>query len=212
MSFDAKVKVLCRPTAALSDLRKGLNAADLPLRKNVKLKPGMEPKRKDVAGGTKLQSAVRQCSDAFMLTATGRKALLLFTDGVDEGSRTTLEQAIDDAQRADTVVYSIMYADPRRSGGLQVATGRHILTELARQTGGGFSSLRKSRHWNRSSMRFRRNCGRSTASDLSRKVRGQVSTGNYRCRPRGRGWRCRPARGIMRGKHGTQIASAGSGG
>jgi VWFA-related protein len=137
MSFDAKVKVLCYPTASLSDLRKGLNAADLPLRKNVKLKSGMEPKKKDIAGGTKLQTAVRVCSNGFMLRSTGRKALLLLTDGVDEGSRTSLEQAIEHAQRADTVVYSILYADPRRRGGFQVARGRHILTELARQTGGG---------------------------------------------------------------------------
>jgi hypothetical protein len=82
MSFDAKVKILCPPTAALSDLRKGLNAADLPLRKNIRVKPGMEPKKKDIAGGTKLQSAVRQCSDGFMLNASGRKALLLLTDGI----------------------------------------------------------------------------------------------------------------------------------
>jgi VWFA-related protein len=108
MSFDARVKILCRPTAALSDMRKGLNAADLPLRKNVKQKPGREPKRKDIAGGTKLQTAVLECSDGFMLRATGRKAMLLLTDGVDEGSRTTLEQAIEHAQRADTVVYSIL--------------------------------------------------------------------------------------------------------
>jgi VWFA-related protein len=145
MSFDAKVKVLCQPTAALSDLRKGLNAADLPLRKNVKLKPGMEPKKKDIAGGTKLQSAVRQCSDRFMLKASGRKALLLLTDGVDEGSRTTLDQAIEHAQRADTVVFSILYADPGRHGGFEVERGQRILTELARQTGGGFFTVTKER-------------------------------------------------------------------
>jgi VWFA-related protein len=145
MSFDAKVKILCPPTAALSDLRKGLNAADLPLRKNVKLKPGMEPKKKDLSGGTKLQTAVLQCSDRFMLQASGRKALLLLTDGVDEGSRTTLDQAIEHAQRADTVVFSILYADPRHNGGLQVERGQRILTELARQTGGGFFTVTKER-------------------------------------------------------------------
>ena len=145
MSFDAKVKILCPPTAALSDLRKGLNAADLPLRKNVKPKPGMEPKKKDIAGGTKLQTAVRQCSDRFMLQASGRKALLLLTDGVDEGSRTTLDQAVEHAQRADTVVFSILYADPRGHAGLQFERGQRILTELARQTGGGFFTVTKER-------------------------------------------------------------------
>jgi VWFA-related protein len=137
------VKILCRPTAALIDIRKRLNAADLPLRKHVKQKPGREPKRKDVARGTKLQTAVRECSDSFMLRATGRKTMRLLTDGVDECSRTNLEQAAEHAQRADTVVYSILYADPRRRGGLQGARGRHILTELARQTGGGFFTVTK---------------------------------------------------------------------
>jgi VWFA-related protein len=148
MSFDAKVKVLCRPTAALPDLQKGLTEANLPLRTNPRKKAGPEPKKKDIAGGTKLQTSVRQCADEFMRKAQGRKAMLLLTDGVDEGSRTTLDEAIEHAQRSDTLVYSILYADPNGHGrkiadsatgltrmGLK---GRRILTELARQTGGGF--------------------------------------------------------------------------
>ena len=43
----------------------------------------------------------------------GRKALVILSDGVDRGSRTYLESAIETAQRADTVVYSIYFAESR---------------------------------------------------------------------------------------------------
>ena len=57
----------------------------------------------------------------------GRRALIILTDGVDRGSKTYLESAIESAQRADTVVYSIYFADShhddrnqdqRRGGGM----------------------------------------------------------------------------------------------
>lgn len=44
-----------------------------------------------------------------------RKALIVLTDGVDRGgSKQTLQQAIATAQRADTLVYSILFADLRK--------------------------------------------------------------------------------------------------
>jgi hypothetical protein len=44
----------------------------------------------------------------------GRNALIILSDGVDRGSKETLEGAIEAAQRADTVVYSILFVDNRR--------------------------------------------------------------------------------------------------
>ena len=52
----------------------------------------------------------------------GRKALILLTDGVDEGSKTTLNRAIEAAQRSNTLVYSILYADPEAYGHQASAT------------------------------------------------------------------------------------------
>ena len=40
----------------------------------------------------------------------GRKALIVLTDGVDHGSKETLLSSIETAQRADTLVYSILFA------------------------------------------------------------------------------------------------------
>jgi VWFA-related protein len=41
----------------------------------------------------------------------GRKAVILFSDGEDNGSKVTLTRAIESAQRADTLVYSVRFYD-----------------------------------------------------------------------------------------------------
>ncbi len=67
-------------------------------------------------GGTALYDAVFLASDELMQKQQGRKAIILLTDGVDNGSKVSLNRAIESAQRANTLVYSIMYADPDAYG------------------------------------------------------------------------------------------------
>jgi VWFA-related protein len=66
-------------------------------------------------GGTQLYDAVFLASNELMKKQQGRKALIILSDGVDRGSKTYLESGIESAQRADTVVYSIFFADPHRN-------------------------------------------------------------------------------------------------
>jgi VWFA-related protein len=66
--------------------------------------------------GTTLYDAVFLASDELMRKQQGRKAIILLTDGVDQGSRYSLDRAIEAAQRADTMVYSILFADPDAYG------------------------------------------------------------------------------------------------
>ena len=61
--------------------------------------------------GTTLYDAVLLASDELMKKQQGRKALILLSDGVDNGSKVALEAAIESAQRADTLVYSIRFYD-----------------------------------------------------------------------------------------------------
>jgi len=70
-------------------------------------------------GGTLLYDAIYLASDELMKKQQGRKALFILSDGVDRGSKESLQDAVEAAQRADTSVYSILFADDeaRGSGG-----------------------------------------------------------------------------------------------
>lgn len=67
-------------------------------------------------GGTLLYDAVFLASDELMKKQPGRKAVVILTDGVDHGSKETLAEAIETAQRADTLVYCILFADKEGYG------------------------------------------------------------------------------------------------
>jgi VWFA-related protein len=60
-------------------------------------------------GGTQLYDAVFLASDELMKKQQGRKAIVVLSDGVDRGSKETLNSAIEAAQRANTVVYTIYF-------------------------------------------------------------------------------------------------------
>ena len=111
-------------------------------------------------GGTKLYDAIMLAAEDLMGKQKGRKALVLLTDGIDSGSKTTLFEAIGAAQKADTLVYSVLFADTeaygnpgyggmgRRGGnrmpmptGSQGPDGKKILQQLAEETGGTFNSV-----------------------------------------------------------------------
>lgn len=67
-------------------------------------------------GGTHLYDAIYLAADELMSKQQGRKALIVLSDGVDHGSKESLGTAIETAQRADTVVYSILFADEQGYG------------------------------------------------------------------------------------------------
>src|SRR5271168_4405630 len=67
-------------------------------------------------GGTLLYDAVYLASDELMKKQQGRKALIILSDGVDHGSKETLRDAIETAERSDTLVYSILFADKEGYG------------------------------------------------------------------------------------------------
>ena len=68
-------------------------------------------------GGTLLYDAVYLAGDDLMSKQQGRKALIILSDGVDHGSKVGITTAIETAQRADTVVYSILFKDDEGYGG-----------------------------------------------------------------------------------------------
>jgi VWFA-related protein len=95
---------------------------------------------------TLLFDAIHQTADDPMRGQKGRKAFILLSDGFDYGSKTTLPSAIEYAQRADTLIYSIWFHDkpvayrPLRAGVQAVleSKGKGAMERLARETGGRF--------------------------------------------------------------------------
>ena len=68
-------------------------------------------------GGTALYDAVFLAGDEVLRKQKGRKAVVVLSDGVDNASKTSLTGAIEAAQRSDTIVYSILFADEQGYGG-----------------------------------------------------------------------------------------------
>jgi VWFA-related protein len=61
--------------------------------------------------GTLLYDAIYEVSSHKMVQETGRKAIIILTDGEDEGSTMKIQDAIAAAQRSNVIVYVILIAD-----------------------------------------------------------------------------------------------------
>jgi VWFA-related protein len=71
--------------------------------------------------GTQLYDAIFLASDEVMKGKTGRKALIVFSDGADRGSKETMNDAVDAADRAGVEVYTIFFkGQPDRTPGSQM--------------------------------------------------------------------------------------------
>ncbi len=85
--------------------------------------------------GTLLYDAVYLAANEKLQKEAGRKAMVLLTDGGDQGSDETLANAIEAAQRSEVIVYVIMIADRGFSFGYE-ASASSAMRKLAEQSGG----------------------------------------------------------------------------
>jgi VWFA-related protein len=169
--FDHDTELLQDLTNSKDKLERGLDQLELPQdgRPQMRRSGGGYPGGSSGGGGrqagTTLYDAILLASDELMKKQVGRKAFILLTDGVDNGSKTRLFEAIESAQRADTLVYSIYFTGQesqqqspfsigglgggrRRGGGYpQRQTsgpdGKKILQQISRETGGGYFEVSK---------------------------------------------------------------------
>ncbi len=89
--------------------------------------------------GTALYDAVYLACNEVLTKPAGRKSIILISDGVDAGSKVTAQMAIEAAQRADVVVYSVRYFDEsayRGGGWMAGSRGEGILKRISTETGG----------------------------------------------------------------------------
>jgi VWFA-related protein len=133
--FDIRVNLLQGMTSSREDLAKALQELRIPRR-----------------GSTLLYDAIKETSEGLMRKQTGRKAFIVLSDGVDVHSEATMGTAIEYAQRADTLIYSIVFAHhvyvahPAviASNEIYLLRGRKAMQRLARETGGGYFVVSKS--------------------------------------------------------------------
>ncbi len=110
--FDREVELLQDLTSSRKKLESALGLLQTPEPEDASQSSGGHHR----GGGTLLYDAVFLASDDLMKKQQGRKALIILSDGVDRGSKETLSSAIESAQRANTVVYSILFKDDPQNG------------------------------------------------------------------------------------------------
>ena len=89
--------------------------------------------------GTLLYDAIYLAGTEKLKNEVGRKALILITDGEDEGSTYTIKNAIEVAQKSDAIVFSIFYVDRAfySGGGFALGGGNEgALKKISDETGG----------------------------------------------------------------------------
>ena len=103
--------------------------------------------RQQRRGGTVLYDAILLSSEELMRKQSGRKAVIVLSDGVDMGSKVSLSTAVEAAQRADTLVYSILFEDTDGYGGFvgRGIDGKKVLQQISRETGGRFFEVSRKR-------------------------------------------------------------------
>jgi VWFA-related protein len=134
MQFDLSPILRQELTSSLRILNESLERVDT---------PSMNDLRSQTGGGTVLYDAVVKASKDITKSQSGRKALILLTDGVDTGSEAGIAEAIETAQRADTLIYSILFSDESYYGGFGGGDGKGVLMRMSRETGGGFFEVSK---------------------------------------------------------------------
>jgi len=90
------------------------------------------------SGGTQLYDAIYLASDELMKPKDGRKALVVFSDGVDSGSKETLNDAIDAADRAGVEVFTIYFKGEEDRGENGFPGGGHHGGGGGGYPGGGY--------------------------------------------------------------------------
>jgi len=171
--FDHDVELLLDLTSSREQLEKALDLLEVPERGMRSQQPGGGgypsggpfPRRgggyprqgggpRQRGGGTAFYDSIYLAAGEILKTQPGRKALIMLTDGEDNASKISVEEAISAAERADTLGYAVRISDeeigsmvgagwhgPR--GASDRPDGKKILKQIAKETGGGYFEFGK---------------------------------------------------------------------
>lgn len=135
INFDLDVNMLSDWTSDTVEINRAIRRAKI----NTGGAGGMVtpgPLPTNMMKGTVFYDAVYLACHDKMSSEAGRKALVILTDAEDEGSQMKLNDAIEAAQRADTVVHMLVVYDPHYGADFSGAK------KLADETGGRAIDIR----------------------------------------------------------------------
>jgi len=135
MSFDVDVDLLSDFTDDKAILQRAINKARIGSASAGSIGNNPGPIGSRQITGTALYDAIYLACSEKLNGEAGRKAIIIVTDADDTGSKVKLEEAIEAAQRTDTVIHILLVIDPRYGGNTSVAH------KIADDTGGRVISV-----------------------------------------------------------------------
>jgi VWFA-related protein len=139
MDFNIDASLVQDFTRDVQRLQKALNSVRINTGVTMPTLPGAGggPVPTAHSAGTVLYDAVYLSAHDMLSKEVGRKAMILLTDGEDEGSRLKIRDAIESAQKADAIVYVLLCADRGFYGGMSIGySGEGEMRKLTEATGG----------------------------------------------------------------------------
>ena len=138
VSFDVNIDLLQDFTNSPHELERAMDKAQINIGGGSYGVPGIGGGPVPTSGtpkGTLLYDAVYQTSNDKLSVQTGRKAIIILTDGEDQGSSVKIADAIEAAQKANVIVYVILIADRGFYNGFGYG-GDFAMRRISNETGG----------------------------------------------------------------------------
>ncbi len=134
LSFDVNVDLLQDFTNSKRQLRSAMEGTHINAAVGHSGVPGVGqgPVPNITPRGTLLYDAVYLAATEKLSKEVGRKAMVLLTDGEDQGSQLKLRDALQAAQKADTIIYVLLISDSH----VAMGTGEGDMRKLCEETGG----------------------------------------------------------------------------
>jgi len=187
MSFDTDVDLLADFTEDQARLDRAINRAQINVPDSGSIL-AQGPLPTSGTGGTNFYDAVYLAAHDKLSEEAGRKAIVVLTDAEDTGSKLSLQEAVEAAQRTDTVVHILLVAE---DGGDQ-----SVARKLTEDTGGRMIIVRSERNLEQA------------FDEISEELRSQYTIG-YTPTNKSRDGSFRKIKVVMKNKEYTALARRG---
>jgi len=166
ISFGADVDLMSDFTDDVSQLERAVHKVQMNAATYTGINPGPLPPESRGRGlrGTAFYDAIYLACGEKLSTESGRKALVIVTDAEDEGSKVSLEEAIEAAERSNAVVH-VLYVHDFGFGRPDVAH------KIASETGGRVVEVSSPKHL------------KEAFDQIAEELRDQYTLGYYPANP-----------------------------